>query len=745
MNTSSTARGMVLGSLFARRSRSATRFLATIVGAVLALALSGLFGLVNFVGHISDQLGVQQFGEPLTEGCVEGDFRFDYYRLDQYRNIQLAARCATPPTPPGLDKFPQPGEVFLSPALDKLRKTDSGMAVRFPRADGLISPSGLTSSNELRSITGIESSNVAAPVGRTTFDEFGDDGGAYLGSALRFDQGSLVATGLLFTLPSSVYLIAACTRLNARTRERQLGLLSVMGLDSSSIRRTLTTEATLTTGTGAIIGAVIAAGVFPRLTPTFVAWKAFPGDFVPSWANLVVVVIFITVAAIVAASLAARSLNRRNERNRARSAGRSRARTRWSHIWRWLLLAAGIVASVVTTWWDTDDAVYGALGGRVLSFVALIVVTPLVCQALGRRLANSDSSLNALVGARLRCPSGTLTRALATVAAGLFLFSVGATIVDTLGADPTTIEQSYSQDGFSVVQVSQFNDANRQLLENYEVLTAFEPANPDEKRTITGMCKTFAKVVNVQPNCEHRTFYVTPPGYPADPQMQNVPRVVMNTPRSHLVERAVVTVSVTDFPTDLPEKPIDNFDRYNLLIPLPIIEAQELYNQLIGNDPTVNVLIAGAASVGGARELNSILDVFGWGSAFVVTIALLGATVSLTALLYDRQSGNNYLQILGVTRTQIAKTALTEVAAASGVTLTLAAFMSWLWAVSYNASSTNEPVSITALALPFIAALIILLGFGAAMIAATMRNTNSNLIAERDRLASADDIFITAT
>jgi hypothetical protein len=740
-------RGMVLGSLFARRSRTATRFLATMVGAALALALSGLFGLVNFVGNIRYQSSAQQLGEQITDGCVEGKGRSDYYRLNQYVNIQIAARCEKPPTPPGLETFPKPGQIFLSPALDHLRRTDSNIALRFPRVDGQIAPSGLTSSNELRSITGIESTRNPQSM-RSTFNVFGNHKIDYLASALRFDERSLFATGLLFALPPSLYLIAACTRLNARTRERQLGLLSVLGLDAKSIKRTLTIEAALTTGAGSLIGVAIAAVLYRRLTPTFVAWKAFQGDFAPTWKNLATVVVLIVSAAVVAASFAARPINRRTERNRKR-ADNTRQRPRpqrakaWSHAWRWLLLGVSVVASFVTTWWEADNAMYLALGGRALTFVALVMFTPIVCQTVGRHLVDSNHALTALVGARLRSPSGTLTRALAAVAAGLFLFSTGATIVDTLGRDPASIKQQYEQDGYNVLEINRTNDKNRLLLGNFDVLVADERSLPGTPPgLLTGTCTAFAKVVGVQPKCDHSAFYVHYDQTIPSPEMGDLPRIVLKTPRSPVVEGRIITLSDT-----APVIPplLGEIDSKVVYLSLPVTEAQQLYSRLIGNDPNVNVQITGAGSVGGASEMQSILDVFRWGAAFAITIALLATLVSLTALLYDRQPGNNYLQILGISPTQTAKIVLLEIAAAATAALSLAVFMSWLWAISYSKSANQEPVGIFALVSPFIGSLVVLLTFGAVMILVSTRNSNSNLINERDRLASADDIFVTVT
>jgi hypothetical protein len=74
-----------------------------------------------------------------------------------------------------------------------------------------------------------------------------------------------------------------------------------------------------------------------------------------------------------------------------------------------------------------------------------------------------------------------------------------------------------------------------------------------------------------------------------------------------------------------------------------------------------------------------------------------------------------------------------------------ALFMSWLWAISYSKNANQQPVGIVTLVAPFVASLFVLLTFGAATIVVSARNSNTNLIKERNRFASADDIFVTVT
>lgn len=717
----------LVGGLFFRRGRATTRFLAVLVGALVAVALCGLFGLTNFVTHVGERGRLTDFGDFREDGCVQGRYRFDPFKLNQYTVTLLAATCEDPPAPPGLSRFPKPGEVYVSPEIAELRGSDASIAARFPRVDGLIGPDGLTGSHELRAITGVEPVEAVAgqlPVGISTFDNFGSQAD-YLATYLRFNRTTFLAIGLFFTLLPGAFLVAACTRLNARTRERQLGLLTVIGLDATALRRALMYEALLTVGAGALLGLAVARPLFAQATPTFVAWTAFPGDLSIAWTMLPVVLVLVVAMAAAAASLTARSHLRRSKR---RPTGPGAA----SSGWQWCVLGFGLLAAAVTYWWHADAAWPVVLSGRVSTFAGLLLVAPLVCARLGSRLSASDDPVTALVGARLRRPSGSLTRALGALASGLFVLSAGATTIDFLGDDPAAIQQAYSPDGHSVVEVRRPSDDTRRLLADQDVLTGTNSASTDPmiRGTLTGSCTAVRAVTGGQVNCNHRSLYgIAYEGQPP-PEDSDATPTPLYGPRGDILAGFVVTL--TDHATI---SPADD----NIYIPLPTADAENLYDRLVGGDPSANVRIAGAATVSGASELTAILDIFRWGAAFAVAVSLLAALISLVALLQDRQPANNYLQILGTTRRQTATIALTEVTAAAGGTVLLALASSVLWALGYR--SDDSSVNLIAVMWPFIATLLLLTAAAATLVWSTLGKAGISVVPDRDGLVATHDTF----
>lgn len=732
MTTRSPRSAWILGGLFARRGRTMTRALTVVVGVVMAVSISGLFGLVHFLTQVGENGRQRDLGSYVEGGCVQGSYRFDPVGLQQYTKYLLAASCAAPPAPPGLEHFPEPGQVFLSPALIALRERDTRIATRFPRVDGTIGAGGLVSSNELSAVIGVRPVPGSLPVGVTTFDRFGSDAD-FLANYLRFSRATFLAIGLFFTLLPGGYLIAAGTRLNARTRQRQIDLLSVLGVGPLALRRALAVEALCTVGVGALAGVLLARPLLSRATPTFLGWTAFPGDLLPAVATMPVVLALLLGLTALAAYLGARSPYQQPPTRRALPV-RGHQVTRGAGA-RWLVLSTGIAAAVVTRRWHDDAAWPIVLGGRLSTFLGLLLITPIVCAYVGYRLAESDNALTALAGARLRHPSGGLTRALAALTSGLFVLSAGATSVTALGADPAAVQRAYAADGMSVVEVRRPGAAVRERLQHQDLrdqlLAGTNNSDAIEiSGTLHGSCPTVRATIGQQVPCGATPLFgITYQGQRLPDGLDARP-VELTGPRAELLSGFLVTV---DGSATLGQGDDDIF------IPLATAAAARLYDELIGLDASVNVRIAGAADVSGASELETILDVFRWGAGFAVLVSLLACLISLVALLYDRRAGNNYVQVLGLTRRRTAIAALAEVMAATAATTGLALACSLLWALSLGETANLQGILRTAG--PFLIVAGLLAVAAAAIVSAVLRQAPAGLVPDRDGLVSARDVF----
>lgn len=715
---------LVIGTLFLRRGRKVTLFLTVITGCAVAIALSGLVGLGGFLGHVSSKGDGRYLGIDSDEqgGCIQSGGRYDPYRETQYDVELLAAACDDPVVPPGLARFPQAGQVFLSPALARLQHTDSDIATRFPRVDGTIGRRGLTGSDELYAIVGIPPVAGELPVGFSSADGFGSHTG-YIAGYLRIGIPTLLIIGFFFTLLPSALLIAACSRLNARSRERQHGILAIIGVDGRAMRRASVCESVLTVGAGAVVGVLLARPVLARATPMFVAWKAFPGDMLPPWFSAPLIFLAVLGLAMVGASWGAR--------RRRRTASRTRALS--SSGWRWGLLVVGLACAAVAVVWHSQAEWPLTLVGRLATFAALLSIGAVLCAAIGERLTRSDNAEVSLVGARLRRPSGSLTRALAALAAGLFVLSGGLTLTQSniTRQDPIAIQQAYSADGYSVVQVRRPSDEVRQVLAPFDGMVGRDGAEGvSDPGTLRGSCATLSRTVGARVDCSAGILYS--PLYPGE----EAPRGSRATAMPYSGARPdALPGYVIDVAGSAAIAPGDD----EVYVPLPVRQADRLYDRLVAADPAVSAHVVGEATVSGSSELVGILDVFRWGGSFAVLTTMLAVLVSLEALLLDRQSGSSYLQVLGMTGRRVRAVVLAEVATAAGAMIAVAFFASWLWALDLGPS--EPPIPIIDVALPFVVAFVVLLGAAAAVIWGTARSPGSGVVPDRDGLAAVHDAY----
>ena len=722
MSPASLRDSMILATLFLRRGRGVNRVLALATGAVAAVALCGLLGLTQFLGQVGRTADARALGAHLMGGCIQGSLRYDPVRLEQYENLVLSSTCPAPATPPGLEQFPQPGQAYLSPALAALRLTDSRIKDRYPVVTGLIGRPGLTGSNELRAVLGVEPRSPGA-LGVVTFDEFGSPQSDYLATHLRMSRQTVLILGLFFTVPATAYLIAAATRLSARVRERQLSLLAVIGVQERHLLRALMLESAVLAGAGAVLGMAVAVPLFNRLNLHFVAWTAFPGDFaIPGWAYPGLLLVVLGTAAVASwwgAGAWSRGPTARTTRQPVRRQG-----------WRWAVLAVGLAVAMASMWLTVPLQV--VLGGQSLTVAGLLAVAAPLCAGTGERLDASRSSLTWLAGARLRRPAGALTRSLAALSAGLFVLSVGSSTIQSRSTDPAVIERAQSADGLSVVEVRRPGALTQGTLRTYQLLSGRTTSDGGYIATVHGPCSAIRAVVGSDRiTCSHSIFGVYSTA-------QGVPRGIRATPTVLAGPRADALTGYVINPTEKSAvSPADDI----LLIPLPTAAAESLYDRLVGQDPVTNVRINGTALVSGASELIGILDVFRWGALFAITVALISALTSLVSLMHDRQPGNNYLQILGLSPRQAVTVSVVEVTAATAVCTVLSLFSSWLWAVA--TASPEHPLQVEPFATPFVVAAISLIAAAAVIVASSVHTAGVTVIPDRDNLAAAHDTFRT--
>ncbi|MEU7047587.1 ABC transporter permease [Streptomyces lavenduligriseus] len=343
------------------------------------------------------------------------------------------------PLPPGVDRFPAPGEMVVSPALKELLTSDEGRLLRerLPeRVTGTIGEPGLIGSHELAFYAGadhLEPKPGSARVVRLT--AFGDR----RATPERADPVLIMMTLVVFVAlltPVAVF-IAAAVRFGGERRDRRLAALRLVGSDRRMTRRIAAGEALAGALLGLAVGTVFfligrqAAGSVEVLGVSI-----FPSYLDPSLALVVLVAVAVPAAAVAVTLFAMRGVAV-EPLGVVRTAKPARRRL-W---WRLLLPAAGLamlLPMVGNGRSHGDFNEYLVVGGVLLLLVGVSALLPWLVEAVVARLGSGPVSWQLAVR-RLQLSSGTAAR----MVNGIAVAVAGAIALQMLF---TGVQDQYTKD-----------------------------------------------------------------------------------------------------------------------------------------------------------------------------------------------------------------------------------------------------------------------------------------------------------
>ncbi|MFG1945478.1 FtsX-like permease family protein [Nonomuraea sp. NPDC048826] len=238
--------------------------------------------------------------------------RFDYVRDRQFTVVDLAALPGKAPgPPPGLDRFPAPGETWLSPALAELAEAlpADQFAARFPAVRGLLGEEALAYPGELVAVVGHRPDAPVMTAERS--DDWiagrpptrvADFTGRVSEDAQAYQVLALIAS-VLMVVPLLVFGGAAA-RLTVARRDQRLAALRLVGATPGQVVGMTVAEAVIVAFAGAVAGTAAYAVAVPLLArieigggPWYVA-HLWPGPLVLAGA-LVVVPLLVGLSAVV--------------------------------------------------------------------------------------------------------------------------------------------------------------------------------------------------------------------------------------------------------------------------------------------------------------------------------------------------------------------------------------------------------------------------------------------------------------
>lgn len=369
----------------------------------------------------------------------EADTRF---HEDEVYGRLLKPEGPDAPVPPGLSAFPAPGEMAVSPALDRLLKSADGALLRErlgAKVTSVIGDEGLIGPGELAYYAGSDTLKPSnARVSRVTgFDN----------SAPRqpMDPVLLLLIMLVFVAlltPVAVF-IAAAVRFGGERRDRRLAALRLVGADGRMTRRIAAGEALA----GSVIGLVVGAVVFAAVRQSAAGFdlfgvSVFPGDLNPSPALAALVALAVPAAAVAVTLLALRGVVI-EPLGVVRAAKPSRRRV-W---WRLLLPLAGFALLFPLIGKGNENGEFNqwqVIGGVVLLLIGITALLPWLVERVVSRLGGGSVSWQLAVrrlqmnsGSAARMVNGIAVAVAGAIALQMMFSGVEAVYTKQTGQDPT--------------------------------------------------------------------------------------------------------------------------------------------------------------------------------------------------------------------------------------------------------------------------------------------------------------------
>ncbi|MEW1628394.1 FtsX-like permease family protein [Streptomyces sp. NPDC089173] len=364
------------------------------------------------------------------------------YRDRTIEGYLMRADGSAPARPPGLDRFPAPDEMVVSPALKELLTAPGNelLRERLPyEITGTIRDAGLRSPGELLYYAGSDTLTPAS--GGHRIAGYGDPREGDPLPPLLIVLTVMVCVVLL--VPVAIF-IATAVRFGGERRDRRLAALRLVGADIRTTRRIAAGEALF----GAVLG-LLAGLVFFLVGRQFVGaveiWdvSAFPADLVPDPLLALLITFAVPLTAVLVTLVAMRSVV--IEPLGVVRRGRDRGRRLW---WRLLMPVAGLAVlgstGKVSTYEYAPLNPYFIATGAVLVLVGLALLLPWLVEACVNRLRGgpvpwqlATRRLQLSSGAASRAVSGVTVAVAGAVALQMMFAAMNADFNRMTGQDPT--------------------------------------------------------------------------------------------------------------------------------------------------------------------------------------------------------------------------------------------------------------------------------------------------------------------
>ncbi|MDI5976234.1 FtsX-like permease family protein [Amycolatopsis magusensis] len=408
------------------------RLVMTTIGVALVVAI--LLPAASIGGMVSERDAREAANTEVLEPRPGVDPLYSYSWFteldDEYLGTTVvAASGPTSPVPPGIDRIPAPGELFVSPAVAELLAGPKGdsLRARVPgTVVGEIGKPGLIDASDLRLYLGSTVDRLSRTEDVSQVSGFGGPGEGFRLDAVTALLLAPIVVALL--LPLLIFVTTA-SRMGAAQRERRLAALRLLGVDARQVRRIAAAESLLGAVAGLVVGGVLFAVLRPLIgNLDLFGTRFFPEDFVPSWPLVLAIALVVPGLAVGAAIFGLR-------RTIVEPLGvvrqsRPIRRRMW---WRWTIAGLGALLMGLTLFAgerDHSETIGVALSvGSALLLIGVAVLLPWAVEKVVRGLRGGTPALQFAVR-RLQMDGGTASR----VVSGLVVVLAGTIMIQTLMA-----------------------------------------------------------------------------------------------------------------------------------------------------------------------------------------------------------------------------------------------------------------------------------------------------------------------
>ncbi|MDR3084230.1 MAG: ABC transporter permease, partial [Streptomyces sp.] len=321
--------------------------------------------------------------------------RDDPFGSRQFTRIFVAQGSdSEPPAPPGVGRFPRPGEFFVSPRLAETLAEYPGLKKRLPgRQAGVIGHEGVADPDELFAYVGVNRAMIPEKGHR-----FNTYGSPYVNeptvetSALDIVRFTMIGIVLL---PLGVFL-AVCARLSAASRARRLAALRLLGLSAKGTRRVNAAETVVV----ALLSGTLGLGLYLVLNQVgarvgLPGLKWYPQDGTPNAVTVLVALVGCPLLAWFVGRAGAKEAVAGPLAVRRTAVRRRPARWGFVPLLAGLGIAAGYCVAGATGHAPRDTTLSAVLVPTAVILVGagLALTLPVLAQFLSQRVAASTRSV----------------------------------------------------------------------------------------------------------------------------------------------------------------------------------------------------------------------------------------------------------------------------------------------------------------------------------------------------------------